>query len=153
MGVEPTWTGLQPVAVPSGSSVFAKPKVESGKRKAGEGFTEPLRFRLSAIRSVECPSQESNLAYELRGLACDPAHSKDMLPVPCRGVEPRLAVSKTAVRPSHSQGIYSEHPDLESNQVRAPTAGWSLRKLACYPAHSRAVFMASRSGVEPEPRP
>ena len=32
VGVEPTWTGLQPVAVPSGSSVKESPATEDGRR-------------------------------------------------------------------------------------------------------------------------
>ena len=73
VGVEPTSTGLQPVAVPSGSSVD------------------------------EYPRQELNLVYDLRTVACDPAHSEETLSVfstpiaPRQGVEPRLAVPKTAV--------------------------------------------------------
>ncbi len=47
VGVEPTSTGLQPVAWPSGSSVI---------------FKQPV--------------QESNLAYDLRRVACDPPHSQ-----------------------------------------------------------------------------
>jgi hypothetical protein len=57
----PLQIGLQPIALPSGSSV---------KR----------------------PRQESNLVFEFRRLACDPAHSKDMDQAPRRGIEPRLAV-------------------------------------------------------------
>jgi hypothetical protein len=50
VGVEPTWTGLQPVAVPSGSSVT------------------PL----------QCPRQESNPAFDFRRVACVcPPHSED----------------------------------------------------------------------------
>ena len=70
VGIEPTLTGLQPGAWPSGSSVFCKR-----------------------------PRQESNLIYDLRTVACCPAHSKDgkIEQVPRQGVEPRLTVSKTVV--------------------------------------------------------
>ena len=37
----------------------------------------PFPYRCQDIG--QCPSQESNLVYELRGLACDPAHSRDVL--------------------------------------------------------------------------
>ncbi len=47
VGVEPTLTGLQPVALPSGSSVF------------------------------EYPRQESNLILDLRTVVCRPPHSED----------------------------------------------------------------------------
>ena len=198
MGVEPTSTGLQPVAVPSGSSVVktARPfrtgdglfvpknsrrdwphqkrpdfrqhrlnrlRLPQGQRSLRPSFSssclspcttrtprltcvsegKPLRRLLivskktpdlgssvwpwdtsyrHSVRSAtcrsECPCQESNLVYELRGLACDPAHSKDVLSsVPRQGVEPRLAASKTAVRPSHSQGMLSSIPTWTRTRV------------------------------------
>ena len=178
MGVEPTSTGLQPVAVPSGSGVVKiarlfrtgdglfvpkssrrdwphqkrpdfrqhrlnRLRLPQGQRSLRPSFSssclspcttrtprltcvsegKPLRRLLivskktpdlgscvwpwytsyrHSVRSAtcrsECPCQESNLVYELRGLACDPAHSKDVLSsVPRQGVEPRLAGSKPAV--------------------------------------------------------
>ena len=52
--------------------------------------------------------------------------------VPRQGVEPRLAASKTAVLPSHSQGkTVPECPDLESNPDP------NLRKIRCAPLHHR----------------
>ncbi len=187
MGVEPTWTGLQPVAWPSGSSVNESPAqadgrqlsflskssdlglhhqkrpffrqhflnrlpLPHGQRSLRPSFSsrslspctmrtprptcvsdgKPFRRLLivskkTAVRqncvwtwdtsihnSVQkkrqkCPRQELNLVLDLRRVACDPAHSKDnVVSVPRQGVEPRLAVPKTAVRPSHSQGIVSQ---------------------------------------------
>jgi hypothetical protein len=61
----------------------------------------------------KCPRQELNLVFDLRRVACDPPHSEDVVSllfgcrigqIPRQGVEPRLAVPKTAVRPSHSPG-------------------------------------------------
>ncbi len=51
----------------------------------------------------QCPCQELNLVYDLRRVACCPVHFKDST-VPIQGLEPCLAVSKTAVRPPHSLG-------------------------------------------------
>ena len=94
--------------------------------------------------------------------------------VPRQGVEPRLAVPKTAVRPSHSQGMLSsspsrnrtwsnsfgschaiqhthepncQHPDLESNQDQ------DLRRVLCCPLHHRdkeptTGFAPASSGLQ-----
>ena len=80
--------------------------------------------------------------------------------VPRQGVEPRLVVPKTTVRPSHSQGMLSsspsrnrtwsnsfgschairhnhgpccQHPDLELNQDQ------DLRRVLCCPLHHQDV--------------
>ncbi len=82
MGVEPTSIGLQPIAVPSGSSVMSvsSPGIEPGPR----------------------PSQSRVRIQHTPRTCC--------LSVPHQGVEPRLTVPKTAVRPSHSQGMLSSSP-------------------------------------------
>ena len=103
VGIEPTSTGLQPVAWPSGSS-------------------------------VKYPRQESNLIPDLRRVVCDPPHPED---IPRRGIEPRPAVSKTAVRSATLAGVRSpgrpvaQYPDLESNQ------DLDLRRVQCHPLHHR----------------
>ena len=56
MGVEPTWTGLQPAAWPSGPGVVSP------------------RFRRTVDR---CPRRESNPAFDLRKVACHPPHLED----------------------------------------------------------------------------
>ena len=70
VGVEPTWTGLQPVAAPSGSSLAS--------------FSVLARSR--AWSSTFARSR------------ANPPHSEDVrYSAPRRGIEPRLAVPKTAV--------------------------------------------------------
>jgi hypothetical protein len=66
----------------------------------------------------------------------NPAHSEDKLfhpPAPRRGIEPRLAVPKTAVPPPHSQG--KQCPDLDLNQDH------ELRRLGCDPLHHQDQFL------------
>ena len=61
------------------------------------------RFTGSVGQGCECPRQESNLVYDLRKVACDPAHSEDVLSVstpprsrtPSCGFEDRRAVRHT----------------------------------------------------------
>ena len=75
VGVEPTSTGLQPVAVPSGSSVV---------QVSSPGIEPSLRPPQSRVRSgtlqgrvvVQQPAEESNPVLQNRSLPCDPAHSQ-----------------------------------------------------------------------------
>ena len=62
-----------------------------------------------------------------------------------RGIEPRLAESKSAVRSSTLAG--HEYPDLDLNQ------GLNLRRVRCYPLHHRDMFSVPRPGLEPGPGP
>jgi hypothetical protein len=82
-------------------------------------------------RFPKYPRQELNLVYELRGLACVPAHSKDKLlstsprsRTPSCGSEDRRA-SITLARQRF------EHPDLELNQDQ------NFRKVSGCPLHHR----------------
>jgi hypothetical protein len=43
-----------------------------------------LPCRLAPASGFQCPRQESNLVCDLRGVACDPAHSEDVLLCCCR---------------------------------------------------------------------
>ncbi len=84
----PLDTALQAAALPSGSSVCSK--AEGGKRRAA--WVLHSHVPLSAVRSAECPCQESNLSFDLRGVACKIHHTPgtSCSQVPCRGVEPGL---------------------------------------------------------------
>src|SRR5262249_32878736 len=72
------------------------------------GFTCAMSRRLSSYpksknprSKMDRPRQESNLVYDLRRVACL-RHTPRT--VPHRGIGPRLAASKAAVLPAHSQG-------------------------------------------------
>ena len=64
--------------------------------------------------------------------------------VPRRGIEPRLAVSKTAVLSGTLAGLRSpsrqQNPDLESNQ------DLDLRRVQCVPLHHRDGFSKRADG-------
>ena len=71
-----------------------------------------------------------------------------MSKVPRRGIEPRPTDSKSVMLSITLAGRIVQQPIQESNLVQ------QLRKLTCYPAHSRAIlFKASQPGIEPGPRP
>ena len=84
MGIEPTSTGLQPVAWPSGSSVtpFSIADFRFSICKTGVTFSELLCNRKSAIenRKFQYPAEEpqvtSNPVLQFRRLLCCPAHSQ-----------------------------------------------------------------------------
>ena len=141
--------------------------------RLGRETEPPLAHRLKKMagrRSCDCPwrtsfqdgqkhpRQESNLVYDLRTVACFPAHSEDMLLLASRqGVEPRLAESKSAVlsvtlarcrvarpgiepgptaseadmRSSTPTGHVFQHLDLGSNQ------DLDFRRVPCGPLHHR----------------
>ena len=96
VGVEPTSTGLQPVAWPSGSSII---------RKA-------------------CPRQESNLALDLRRVACAPSHPEDVCECskryPARESNPVSRLRRPPCRPPHSRGVPSPgvEPGLRPSEGR-----------------------------------
>ncbi len=84
-----------------------------------------------APASVKCPSQELNLVYELRGLACDPAHSRDVLfSCPPRNRTPSCR-SEVCRAIQHTRRPCCQYPDLDLNQ------GLDLRRVQCYPLHHR----------------
>lgn len=106
----------------------------------------PARFQpeFGGVHSSQCPRQESNLVYDLRKVACDPAHSGDFPPAPRRGVEPRPTVSKTVMPPTHPQGSTCLPSDVDQNskigiqsscRSRARTGPTSLMKAGWAPAH------------------
>src|SRR3954453_2703268 len=74
------------------------------------------------------------------GLHAHPAHPEDVnLAAARRGVEPRLAVSRTAVRSGTLAGCVNQCPDLDLNQ------GLNLRRVPCSPLHHRDISTSARS--------
>ncbi len=62
--------------------------------------------RLAPASRESCPRQELNLVLDLRRVVCEsgtPRGRRDFS-IPRPGIEPGLAASKTAVRPTHSRG-------------------------------------------------
>ena len=65
-------------------------------------------------------------------LHANPTHPEDVnLVAARRGVEPRLAVSRTAVRSGTLAGCVNQYPDLDLNQ------DLDLRRVQCNPIHHR----------------
>jgi hypothetical protein len=93
-------TALQAVAVPSGSSVYRLMRSSSSG-----GHTPPKR-----------PRQESNLAYDLRGVACCIRHTPRTFPQQCPADESNavLQFRRLPCCPAHSQGaITASRPGVE----------------------------------------
>jgi hypothetical protein len=118
MGVEPTSTGLQPVAWPSGSSIICK----------------------------ACPRQESNLALDLRRVACESTTLRGHLynchppSAPPRDRTSSCSFEDCRANPAHSQGV------LQSVSSPSRDRTWSCSFGGCRatPAHSRTIRNQSR---------
>ena len=77
------------------------------------------------------------------GLHAHPAHPEGVIVLAARrGVEPRLAVSRTAVRSGTLAGCVNQYPDLDLNQ------GLNLRRVQCESATPSGQKARAR-GVEP----
>ena len=112
-----------------------RPDPESNPLEPGCGRWPCL---LAPASSVKRPRQELNLVFDLRGVACDPAHSEDSLYAgflaPRRGIEPRLAESKSAVLSGTLAGQNATQClDQESN------LDLNLRRVRCDPLHHRDI--------------
>jgi hypothetical protein len=112
------------------SAIASAPGGRQRIRDAG-GKSNPLgpacsRLPYRLAPASGCPRQESNLVLDLRGVACDPAHSEDMLLCCCRpfSTPPRSRTSSCrfeicrAVR--HTCRAY--HPAARPGIEPAPTA-------------------------------
>ena len=68
-------------------------------------------------RIIQCPRQESSLVFDLRGVACKSPtlQGRSYHSAPRRGIEPRLAVPKTAVLSGTPAGLYGQvsRPGIE----------------------------------------
>ena len=95
----------------------------------------------AALQAAAVPSGSSVISVLARnrtwtstfaGLRANPAHPEDVIVLAARrGVEPRLAVSRTAVRSGTLAGCVNQYPDLDLNQ------GLDLRRVQCVPLHHR----------------
>ena len=87
--------------------------------------------RLAPASRTKCPRQELNLVHDLRRVVCESVtpRGQDLNDVPRPGIGPGLAASKTAVRPTHSQGVAISLPfDLvQSESVPSPGVEPGLR--------------------------
>jgi hypothetical protein len=80
--------------------------------------------------TVKCPRQELNLALDLRRVACESATLRGHIyrcrsSVPRRGIEPRLAVSNTAVLIRHTREAHCVSNIPTWIRTRARTFGGS----------------------------
>ena len=79
------------------------------------------------------PRQESNLIYDLRKVACGPAHSEDIVPpaVPRPGIEPGPRLSKSRMMSVSPPGQRGNGPWRESNPhlpgASRPSSRWTTR--------------------------
>ena len=121
-----------------------------------------LPGRLAPASNTKCPRQGSNLVFDLRGVACDPAHSEDSLysrfQYSAEELNPVLQIRSLPCCPAHSQGkslaVFrpglepgsgpSEGPMLSatpSGQVQRPdqesNLDQDLRRVLCVPLHHR----------------
>ncbi len=84
--------------------------------------------RLAPASRNECPRQELNLVHDLRRVVCGSVtlRGRDQdngRSIPRPGIEPGLAASKTAVRPTHSQGAANPVPSPGVEPGLRPSEG------------------------------
>src|SRR5213078_2717691 len=103
------------------------------KRDAGGSRTHSKSCFAVSLRTVwlqrhlfSVPARNRTWTSTLAGLHANPAHPEDVnLVAARRGVEPRIAVSRTAVRSGTLAGCVNQYPDLDLNQ------GLNLRRVQC----------------------
>ena len=102
-----------------------------GVEPTGKLLCRQPPYRL-APASLSVLARNRTWTSTFAGLHAHPAHPEDVnLVAARRGVEPRLAVSKTAVRSGTLAGCVNQYPDLDLNQ------GLDLRRVRCNPLHHR----------------
>jgi hypothetical protein len=81
--------------------------------------------RLAPASRTKCPRQELNLVHDLRRVVCESVTLRglDTDRIPRPGIEPGLAASKTAVRPSHSRGTVGRVPSPGVEPGPRPSEG------------------------------
>ena len=138
VGVEPTSTGLQPVAWPSGSSVkndrMPSPGIEPGPRPSQSRMR--IRHTPRTTMRTNSPARESDPALRLRRPPCA-RHTRGERTekVPSPGVEPGPRPSEGRVRIRHTPRAIPVEVDNQSGlKVRTPTRN---NGLAHPPALSR----------------
>ena len=95
-----------------------------GVEPTGELLCRQPPYRLAPASSVLARNRTWTSTFA--GLHAHPAHPEDVnLLAARRGVEPRLAVSRTAVRSGTLAGCVNQYPDLDLNQ------GLNLRRVQC----------------------
>src|SRR5437764_14311351 len=103
-----------------------------GVEPTGKLLCRQPPYRLAPASSVLARNRTWTSTFA--GSNAHPAHSEDI--AARRGVEPRLAVSRTAVR---SGTLAGQYPDLDLNQ------GLDLRRVQCSPLHHRDMSTSARS--------
>ena len=89
-------------------------------------------YRLAPASRFSVLARNRTWTSTFAGLHANPAHPEDVnLLAARRGVEPRLAVSRTAVRSGTLAGCVNQYPDLDLNQ------GLDLRRVQCIPLQHR----------------
>jgi hypothetical protein len=81
--------------------------------------------RLAPASRTKCPRQELNLVHDLRRVVCESVTLRGpaVHRIPRPGIEPGLAASKTAVRPSHSRGAVGTVPSPGVEPGPRPSEG------------------------------
>ena len=101
-----------------------------GIEPTGELLCRQPPYRLAPASSVLARNQTWTSTFA--GLHANPAHPEDVNFLAARrGVEPRLAVSRTAVQSGTLAGCVNQYPDLDLNQ------DLDLRRVQCNPLHHR----------------
>ena len=123
-------------ALPTGFAWASAPLVRRHRNLAsketpvGVEPTQKLLCRQPPYRlapaSISVLARNRTWTSTFAGLHAHPAHPEDgNLLAARRGVEPRLAVSRTAVRSGTLAGCVNQYPDLDLNQ------GLNLRRVQC----------------------
>jgi hypothetical protein len=131
----PQKTALQAAARPSGIGVTRKPSAFRFQRSAGI-YVQADSWKLIAesYPKASSPGVEPGLRPSQGRVRIHHTPRTNHVSAPRRGIEPRPADSKSAVRSRTLAGRLFQRPDLESNQ------GQGLRSALCDPLHHRDVF-------------
>ena len=102
-----------------------------GVEPTGKLLCRQPPYRL-APASMSVLARNRTWTSTFAGLHAHPAHPEDVVVLAARrGIEPRLAVSRTAVQSGTLAGCVNQYPDLDLNQ------GLNLRRVQCVPLHHR----------------
>ena len=113
-------------AGPSGVNHACFQRDAGGSRTHSKNCFAGSRLSVWLQRQLSVLARNRTWTSTFAGLHANPAHPEDVhLLAARRGVEPRLAVSKTAVRSGTLAGCVNQYPDLDLNQ------GLDLRRVQC----------------------
>jgi hypothetical protein len=135
--------GPLPRAWPEKKSDRVGSRLRSGTATVTGSHAEATTPYPPQLLIEQYPRQESNLIYDLRKVACEPAHSEDILPAnqsEIRESNPVVSCSQGRRLPISPISAKKQYPGQESN------LGLDLRRVARCPFHHQGDSEAGDRG-------